>query len=105
MLVLTRKSNEKIVIGKKKQIVVTILKIQGDKVSIGIEAPDDEPIMRKELLLRDSEKPIEKIHEMEARRQNKEALLQLHAKANGDMNFAAAATQIHPEGNDDIPNS
>lgn len=100
MLVLTRKSNEKIVIGKQKQIVVTILKIQGDKVSIGIEAPDDEPIMRKELLLRDSEKPIDKINEAEARRKNKEALLQLQAKANSEASLAGAISGLG-EGNND----
>ncbi len=56
MLVLTRKSEEKIVIGKDKKIVITILKIQGDKVSIGIEADKDTPIYRKELLLKEVEK-------------------------------------------------
>ena len=61
MLVLTRKSEEKIVIGKDKKIVITILKIQGDKVSIGIEADKDTPIYRKELLL----KEIEKSHKRE----------------------------------------
>lgn len=60
MLVLTRKSEEKIVIGKKKQIVITILKIQGDKVSIGIEADKETPIYRNELLLKDVEKNNQK---------------------------------------------
>ncbi len=50
MLVLTRKSEEKITIGKDKKIVITILKIQGDKVSIGIEADKDTPIFRNELI-------------------------------------------------------
>lgn len=55
MLVLTRKREEKIVIGKKgTQIVITILKIQGDKVSIGIEADRGTPIYRSELLERGS---------------------------------------------------
>lgn len=54
MLVLTRKSEEQIVIGNKNQIVITILKIQGDKVSVGIKAPDKIPIYRKELLLKES---------------------------------------------------
>ncbi len=49
MLVLTRKSEEKIIIGLQKKIVITILKIQGDKVSIGIEADRDIPIWREEL--------------------------------------------------------
>jgi carbon storage regulator CsrA len=39
MLVLTRKAKQKIVIGHDpNQIVITICWIQGDKVSIGIEA-------------------------------------------------------------------
>lgn len=50
MLVLTRKKEEKITIGNNPQIVITILKIQGDKVSIGIEADRDTPIYRNELL-------------------------------------------------------
>ncbi len=54
MLVLTRKPDERIVIGDKgKRIIITILKIQGgEKVSIGIEAPRDTLIMREELLNR-----------------------------------------------------
>ena len=51
MLVLTRKAEEKITIGQGKQkVVITMLKIQGDKVSIGIEADKDTPIFRNELL-------------------------------------------------------
>ncbi len=48
MLVLTRKPAQKILIGDN--IIVTVLKIQGDQVSIGIEAPSDTPILREELL-------------------------------------------------------
>ena len=47
MLVLTRKSEQKIMIGK--DIVVTILKVHGDQVSIGIQAPKKTPIYREEL--------------------------------------------------------
>lgn len=51
MLVLTRKSEQKIVLGKGKDaIVVTILKINGDYVSIGFEAPADVVILREEVL-------------------------------------------------------
>jgi carbon storage regulator len=48
MLVLTRKSEQKIRIGN--DIVITVLKVQGDQVSIGIEAPKQLQIMREELL-------------------------------------------------------
>lgn len=58
MLVLTRKSEEKITIGKEKKIVITILKIQGDKVSIGIEADKETPIFRNELIDEPSEQEV-----------------------------------------------
>ena len=47
MLVLTRKSDQKIMIGKN--IVITILKVQGDQVSVGIEAPESIQILREEI--------------------------------------------------------
>ena len=50
MLVLTRKSEQKIVIGNKKKIVITVLKVQGDQVSLGFDADRDTPIYRQELL-------------------------------------------------------
>jgi carbon storage regulator CsrA len=58
MLVLTRKPEEKIVIGKDQdQIVITVLRIQGDgsngKVSLGIQAPRHTSIFRHELLLKE----------------------------------------------------
>jgi carbon storage regulator len=48
MLVLTRKADQKIRIGN--DIVITILKVQGEQVSIGIEAPKELQIVREELL-------------------------------------------------------
>lgn len=53
MLVLTRKREEKITIGNNPGIVITVLKIQGDKVSIGIEASPEIPVFRTELLSRE----------------------------------------------------
>ncbi len=47
MLVLTRKSEEKIMIGK--DIVISILDIEGSNVKIGIEAPKDTSILRMEV--------------------------------------------------------
>lgn len=46
MLVLTRKENERIVIGEK--IVLMVTKIVGNTVRLGIEAPDDVRIQRGE---------------------------------------------------------
>ncbi len=47
MLVLTRKKEESIVIGK--DITITILAIEKEKVKIGISAPREIPVIRKEL--------------------------------------------------------
>lgn len=48
MLVLSRKKNESIVINE--DIVVTIVEIRGDKCRLGIEAPRDIPVHRREVL-------------------------------------------------------
>lgn len=47
MLVLSRKKNERIVIGEN--IVITIVEIKGDKLRIGIDAPKDIPVDRDEV--------------------------------------------------------
>jgi carbon storage regulator CsrA len=47
MLVLTRKLGEKVVIGNN--ITVTILAVDGGRVRVGIDAPDDIRILRGEL--------------------------------------------------------
>jgi carbon storage regulator len=49
MLVLTRKSNQSIMIGD--EIEVTVLSIMGEKVRIGIQAPRSIPVFRKEVYL------------------------------------------------------
>ena len=49
MLVLTRKSNQCIMIGD--DIEVSVLSIMGEKVRIGIQAPRDIPVFRKEVYL------------------------------------------------------
>ncbi|HET8673906.1 MAG TPA: carbon storage regulator CsrA [Thermoleophilaceae bacterium] len=49
MLVLTRKSNQSIMIGD--DIEVSVLAIMGEMVRIGIEAPRKVPVFRKEVYL------------------------------------------------------
>ncbi len=47
MLILSRKTNEQIVIGDR--IVITVVAIRGGNVRLGIEAPDDVPVHRQEV--------------------------------------------------------
>ncbi len=47
MLVLSRKKDEKIIIGDK--ITLMIIEIRGDKVRIGIDAPKDVTVHRQEV--------------------------------------------------------
>ncbi|MGZ4737138.1 MAG: carbon storage regulator CsrA [Acidimicrobiia bacterium] len=56
MLVLTRRSNQSIMIGK--DIVVTVLEVRGEQVRIGIRAPRDVEVHREEV--------FEALHESEA---------------------------------------
>jgi carbon storage regulator len=50
MLVLTRKVGERILIGDG--IVITVVRIQGDKVRIGVDAPPSIPVHREEVYRR-----------------------------------------------------
>ena len=47
MLVLSRKQSQKIKLGDS--IVVTVVRVSGDKVRLGIEAPPDLLVLRAEL--------------------------------------------------------
>ena len=47
MLVLSRKESERIKLGDS--IVLTVVRVSGDKVRIGIEAPADMLVLREEL--------------------------------------------------------
>lgn len=49
MLALTRKKNEAIIINNNVEI--TILEVKGDQVKIGISAPKEVPVYRKEVYL------------------------------------------------------
>lgn len=47
MLVLSRKKNESIVINN--DITIVVVEIRGDKVRLGVEAPKDIPVHRREV--------------------------------------------------------
>ena len=47
MLILSRKQNEQLVIGD--DIVISVVEIRGDKVRLGVEAPCDVPVHRREV--------------------------------------------------------
>jgi carbon storage regulator len=53
MLILTRKESERIYLGD--DIVLTVVRIGGDKVRIGVEAPSDVRVLRLELSEPDSQ--------------------------------------------------
>ena len=57
MLVLSRKKNESIIINDN--IVVTIVEVRGDKVRLGIDAPKEVTVHRREVYdaIKESEKP------------------------------------------------
>jgi carbon storage regulator len=48
MLVLSRKKSESIVIND--DVIITIVEVRGDKVRLGIQAPREVPVHRKEVL-------------------------------------------------------
>jgi len=56
MLVLSRKQAERIRLGDS--IVVTIVRVSGDKVRLGIEAPPDVIVLRDELEDESSTGPV-----------------------------------------------
>jgi len=47
MLVLTRKTNESIIIGE--DIVLTVIEIRSDRVRLGIKAPKEVSVHRREI--------------------------------------------------------
>ena len=49
MLILTRRLGEKVIVGD--DVVISILDVRGDSVRIGIQAPRDIPVFRKEVYL------------------------------------------------------
>jgi len=65
MLVLSRQRDESIIIGDN--IVVTIMDIRGDKVRLGIQAPTEVPVHRREVF-----EAIQRENMQASRRQSKD---------------------------------
>jgi carbon storage regulator len=63
MLVLSRKKNESIVIND--DITIVVVEIRGDKVRLGVEAPKEVPVHRREV--------FDAIHRNELAAENKSA--------------------------------
>jgi carbon storage regulator len=55
MLVLSRRESEQIKLGNS--IMLTVVKVAGDRVRLGITAPSDVVVLRAELERRDMAKP------------------------------------------------
>ena len=49
MLILTRKRDEVVLLGRPAVIAISVVEIRGDKVRLGFEAPDSLPIHRSEI--------------------------------------------------------
>jgi carbon storage regulator len=56
MLVLSRKLSQQILIGSN--IAITVVKIEGNQVRLGIEAPPDISILRHELVARQAQDEV-----------------------------------------------
>ena len=70
MLALTRKKGESLVINN--DIEITILEIRGDQIKLGVSAPKEVPIYRKEVY-----KQIQQENRKSADAQNAQALKEL----------------------------
>lgn len=59
MLVLSRKEGERLRLGES--IVLTVVKLNGDKVRLGIDAPSDLLVLRDELERLEQQGPNERV--------------------------------------------
>lgn len=66
MLALTRKKNEALIINNN--IEITVLEVKGDQVKIGISAPKEVPVYRKEVYvqIQDANKAATEVDGLEA---------------------------------------
>ncbi len=78
MLVLSRQRDESIIIGDN--IVVTIVDIRGDKVRLGIEAPTEIPVHRREVF-----EAIQRENQQASRMQPKDVSSLRHAPSSPNL--------------------
>ncbi|KRQ85986.1 hypothetical protein ABG79_02214 [Caloramator mitchellensis] len=63
MLILTRKEGESILVGEG--IEIKVIEISGNTIKLGIEAPKNVKVIRKELILEVKEENIESLKNIE----------------------------------------
>lgn len=65
MLVLTRSTGERLVIGDEGEVVLTVLDVRGTQVRIGVQAPRHIAVHREEIFerIRAEEKEPEEVEE------------------------------------------
>jgi carbon storage regulator len=81
VLVLTRKRNQSIIISKN--IVLTILEIDGERVKLGISAPREVSILREELAEEIARENVEAAKGMEGARSALAAMKEVGAGRDG----------------------
>jgi len=57
MLVLSRKEKQRVLVGD--DVVITVVRIEGNRVKLGIDAPQSERIVREELISLDTDRPVD----------------------------------------------
>ena len=77
MLVLSRKKNESIIIDDK--ITIVVVEIRGDKVRLGIDAPKEVPVHRREVY-----EAIKRSEQAEAIKRSEQAESQAESQADAD---------------------
>ena len=89
MLVLTRKSNQSIMIGD--DIEVSVLSIMGEKVRVGIQAPRDIPVFRKEVYLEIQQERAKEMARLQRAGRGRPGAAQARASPSADGQPGSAA--------------